>query len=105
MMAVVVLVVSLGLATRPVDAEAGHHTAAEFVNYRQNVPKPCHKALLPGAVNTCPLSAFSFNAVPSEGAAYSPTLAGRDVRWRILTASLAAQCGGYSPYRPPCRIV
>lgn len=105
LMAVVVLVASLGIATRGASAEGWPHAAVEFVNYQQNVPKPCQKALLPGAVNTCPLSGFSLNAIPTDGAAYSEAHTVCDVRWQFRNTSLVAQCGDGSPYRPPCRTV
>jgi hypothetical protein len=101
-MAVVVFVASLAVAAHGALAEGAPSPVPGFVNHQHNVPKPCQKASLPGAVNTCPLSGFSLNSIPCDAASATDTPTVHDVRWKLLMASLVAPCGDHSPYRPPC---
>lgn len=63
--------------------------------------KICHRMALPGSVNTCPLSTFSFGAVfgAVERSLFPPAfvIAG----WRLNDASLPPQGSGPGFYRPP----
>jgi len=63
--------------------------------------KICHRMALPGSVNTCPLSSFSFGAVfgATEGSLLPPAsvVAG----WRLNDSSLPPQQSGFGFYRPP----
>ena len=104
LMALVVFVASFALAAREpgLAMSANGRAVAEMTTSGKYLPKPCQKIVLPGTVNTCPLSSFSFNFIPSVGAnAAGPTLVAA-VQWQMSNSSLAAQCCGFSPYRPPC---
>ena len=104
LMALVVFAASFALAAREpaLAMSANGRAVAEMTTSGKYLPKPCQKIVLPGTVNTCPLSSFSFNFVPSVGAnTAGPTLVAA-VQWQMSNSSLAAQCCGFSPYRPPC---
>jgi hypothetical protein len=104
LMALVVFAASFALAAREpaLAMSANGRAVAEITTSGKYLPKPCQKIVLPGTVNTCPLSSFSFNFIPSVGASTSgPTLVAA-VQWQMSNSSLAAQCCGFSPYRPPC---
>lgn len=104
LMALVVFVASFALAARePALAMlANGRAVAEMTISSKHLPKPCQKIVLPGTANTCPLSSFSFNFIPSVGADTAvPTLVTATL-WRLSNSSLPAQCCGFSPYRPPC---
>lgn len=86
-------------------AASGQSLTAELAGNRTNAPKPCQKGVLPGAVNTCPLAAFSLNSLPAdEPAAKTPDPAAHSLRWHVADTRLTAQCGASSPYRPPCSL-
>lgn len=104
LMVVVVFVASFAIAAREPSAELSRKgpPVSEFVNYSISVPKPCQKAVVPGAVNACSLSNISFNAIPAAELDYAIPAALHIPHWRISNSSLRAQCGGFSPYRPPC---
>ena len=79
--------------------------AAAWSGPHKSVPKPCQKGVLPGAINTCPLVAFSINGLPSKDpAAAAPTPVVHALHWRMAHLRLPAQCGAPSPYRPPRRL-
>ncbi len=83
----------------------GQQAAAELAAPHTSMPRPCHRAVLPGTVNTCPLASLSLNSIPADAPGYAtPNPAVRWLAWRIVDYHLAAQCGGSSPYRPPCLI-
>lgn len=103
-----VVVASLGstareLAFGPVVAKI---SVAELVKPHAGVPKPCRSAVLPGAVNTCPLASLALTGFPTtEPGQTVPDAPVHALLWRIMNSRLPAQCGGPSPYRPPCPIV
>lgn len=103
LMVLVVFVASFALAaSEPVLAiSAKGRTVVEMTTSGKHLPKPCRKMVLPGAVNTCPSSSFSFSFIPTIGADYAvPTLVTATL-WRLNNSSLPAQCCSFSPYRPP----
>ncbi|MGJ4946310.1 hypothetical protein ACQR1W_37540 [Bradyrhizobium sp. HKCCYLS1011] len=80
-------------------------SAAAWSGPYQSVPKPCQKAVLPGAINTCPLAAFSVNGLPSnDPGAAAPSPVVHALHWRTAHLRLPPQCGASSPYRPPRRL-
>jgi hypothetical protein len=109
LMAVVMLAASFAVAARDpaVALPAGNSNASQFVTFdltshRQAQPKPCQKHVLPGTINPCPLSSFSFNLILTTGADTAvPVLIGT-APWQLSNSSLPPQCAGFSPYRPPC---
>ena len=69
---------------------------------RKAVPaKMCHRMALPGSVNICPLSSFSFGAVfgAADGSLLPP--ASVITGWRLNDSSLPPQRSGPGFYRPP----
>lgn len=102
LVAVAMLATSLAMPPRALASVGGNDLVqSEFVGYDRSVPKPCRKAVVPGAVSTCSVvivasllaaDGFASPALKSPGAA----------DWRMGDGSLAPQCGGFSPYRPPC---
>lgn len=78
--------------------------ASVVKNSQPEFPKPCQKTVMPGAVNTCPLSSFSVSAIPFDGPENLFRAASQPALWQMSNSSLPAQCGGFSPYRPPCLI-
>lgn len=107
LMITVVTIASLASTVASLSSAASGQTlTAELAGNRTNVPKPCQKGVLPGAVNTCPLAAFSLNSLPADQpAAKTPDPAVHPLRWHIADARLTAQCGASSPYRPPCHLI
>ena len=104
LMALVVFVASFAVAAREpaLAMSANGRIVVAMTTFRKDLPKPCQKIVLPGTVNTCPLSSFSFSFIPTVGADYAvPTLVTATL-WRLSNSSLPAQCCGFSPYRPPC---
>lgn len=101
-MTLVVLAASFTLALRaPVSAMSIKSSiAAEVTPHRQAQPKPCQKTVLPGTLNTCPLSSISFNIIPPV-AADADVLALTTTQWQLSNSWLPPQCIGFSPYRPP----
>ena len=79
-------------------AQAGTSLTA---HHRQR-PTPCQKSVLPGTVNTCPLSNFSFNGVAVTTAGLTTVTDLDAARWTFNDTSRPPQCLGLSPYRPPC---
>ena len=105
----VVLTLAVFLGTLPagspefsIDPASGNHAASEFINYDKSVPKPCRKALLPGALNPCPLSAFSLVAIPADEPDHTVARQQKVAHWSVKNIKLYAQCDRFSPYRPPC---
>jgi hypothetical protein len=108
LMVVVVVVASWASAARELSfGPAGAKSlAAELAKPHAAVPKPCKRAVLPGAVNTCPLASFSLTGFPAdEPGQITPNKPVRAVLWHIMNSRLPAQCGASSPYRPPCPLV
>ena len=105
------MIVALGIVTfSAVFARAAQATpvvraempAITALSGRKTTPaKICHRMALPGSVNTCPLSSFSFGAVfgAADGSLLPPVsvIAG----WRLNDASLPQQRSGRGLYRPP----
>lgn len=103
LMALVVFVASFALAAREpaLAMSANGRAVAEMTTSGKYLPKPCQKIVLPGTVNTCPLSNFSFNFIPGVGANTAGPTFVAEVQWQMSNSSLLAQCCGFSPYRPP----
>ena len=102
-LAVVMLATSFGMATRVSASGSGNDTVqSEFATYDTSVPKPCRKAIIPGTVSACSVVTIGVGALaPDTFALPAPNSLG-DAHWRMGDASLAPQCGSFSPYRPPC---
>jgi hypothetical protein len=62
--------------------------------------KMCHRMVLPGTVNSCPLSSLSFGAVFGTDASQFPP-ASVAAAWRLNDSSLPPQQPGLGLYRPP----
>lgn len=108
LMIVVVAVASLGSAARELSFGAAGAKAfvAELTKPHAGAPKPCQRAVLPGAVNTCSLVSLNLAGFPAgEPGQIMPDVPVHALLWRIMNSRLPAQCGGSSPYRPPCPIV
>lgn len=87
-------------------AAFGRIETAEWDGGHNSTPKPCQRAVLPGAVNSCPLAGFNLNSLPADqSAAKTPDAAVHTLHWHVADARLNAQCGVSSPYRPPSRLV
>jgi len=101
--AVVMLATSFGMATR-VSASVGDNATlqSEFATYDASVPKPCRKAIIPGTVSACSVVTIGLGALTADAFALPAPGALGDAPWRMGDASLAPQCGSFSPYRPPC---
>ncbi len=99
-----VVAASLVIAGRePVLAVSENGRAiAEMTDFRRDLPKPCQKIVLPGPVNTCPLSSFSLNFIPIRGVEHEVPAWAAAAERRLSDSSLPAQCSGLAPYRPPC---
>jgi len=104
----VLVLITVSIASSLVASPAVAATTASAVSLSAahgSVPKPCHKAVLPGAINTCPLAAFGVNGLPTHDSgtvALPPAV--HSLRWQIAHLRRAAQCGAASPYRPPRRL-
>ena len=87
-------------------ATAGRADAVRHWSGAQaDMPKPCKKAVLPGAISTCPFAGAGVTALPpSEDLTAQPIAAARTLTWRPHDAALSTQCHASSPYRPPCRL-
>lgn len=107
LMAIVMFMASFAVTARePVpQTSAGRVAMSAFVTYGKNVRKPCQKSVVPGTVNLCPLSSFNLTAIPTAAPDYAIPASLEDAHWRVSSSSLPPQCGGLSPYRPPCAIV
>jgi hypothetical protein len=108
LMVIVVVVASWASAAREFSfGPAGAKSfVAELAKPPAGVPKPCQRAVLPGAVNTCPLASFSLAGFPAdEPSQIMPNALVHAVLWHVMNSRLPAQCGASSPYRPPCPIV
>ena len=108
LMVIVVAVASWASAAREFSfGPAGAKSfVAELAEPHNGVPRPCQRAVLPGAVNTCPLASFSLASFPAdEFGQIMPNTPVHAVRWHIMNSRLPAQCSAPSPYRPPCPIV
>jgi hypothetical protein len=103
-MVLVVFVASFALAARePALAMlAKGRIVVEMTTSGKHLPKPCQKMVLPGTVSTCPLSSFTFNFIPTTGAATVVPALVTAAQWRLSNSLLLPQCSGFSPYRPPC---
>lgn len=103
-MVLVVFVASFAFAAREpalaMSAKVG--TIVEMTTSGKNLPKPCQKMVLPGTINTCPLSSFTFNFIPTVDADPAVSASVAAVQWQLSNSSLPPQCSGFSPYRPPC---
>ncbi len=86
-------------------ARAGSQLAsAEKSGMAQNLPKPCKRAALPGALNTCPFAGLGLTAIPAgESIAAQPFPIVQAVAWGARNDALPPQCGASSLYRPPCQ--
>ena len=104
LMTILVFITSSSISVRAPSAEKSLVALSEFVNYSKSAPKPCQKALIPGALTTCSLLNFSLNAVPAAEPEHAIPASLTGAHWRMSDTSLQAQCGGFSPYRPPCLI-
>ncbi len=83
----------------------GHESVAKIVNPDKDAHKPCQRAVLPGAANSCQLANTGFAGIPCGDLSCSlPDLAVQGLRWGVADSRLSAQCGGSSLYRPPCSI-
>jgi len=103
LMVLVVVVASVASSGPVLSSARGQEPVSEFIKKSTTKPKPCHRALLPGAVNTCPLAGFSFTSIPADEDIYAvPDSAAGSLSWRIINSRLLAQCSGAPPYRPPC---
>ncbi len=103
LLAVLMVVSSLPEATRAAAGAAlpaGPHAKAELPAGLGSSAKPCKRAVLPGAASNCSVSVSGVSVLPE-----APCVGPRQValvRWCMIDFSLAAQCQGASPYRPPC---
>jgi len=106
LIALVVTVTSLSSTALPYSSLVrGQESVAEFVKPSTTAPKPCQRAALPGAINTCHLAGLGLSSIPSDEAGYAmPDFAVGSLSWRIRNSRQLAQCSGSSPYRPPCLI-
>ena len=106
-LAIVVFVGSLTIGGREsaADQVRGSSGVGEFVNYGKTAPAPCRKALLPGAVNTCPFSNLSLVAIPTIKPDHAVPAMLTFAHWGLRNTTLPAQCSGFSPYRPPCLFI
>lgn len=73
-----------------------------FSKRNKDIAKPCQKAVLPGAVNSCSGGFVPVGMPASESADILPRLTVQQVHWRMASVRFAAQCGGPSLDRPPC---
>lgn len=103
LMALVIGAMSFVVATNApaLALSAKSRVVAEITTPRIGPAKPCQKTVLPGTVNTCPLSSFCFSFIPgvSSDCAVSAQIA--TAPWRLSHSSLRTQCCDLSPYRPP----
>ncbi len=107
--ALLVLVLSLasllGTFNSASASNSGPREISEWSGSTTAAPKPCKRAVLPGAVNTCPFAGLSLTAVPAnESDTVRPFPAVQVVTWRPHNDVLPAQCNASSPYRPPSHI-
>lgn len=104
LMVLVVFVASFALTAREpaLAMSAKGRTVVEMTTSGKHLPKPCQKMVLPGTVNTCPLSSFTFNFIPTVGADPAVSALVTAAQWQLSNSSLPPQCSGFSPYRPPC---
>lgn len=102
LLAMLMVVSSLSAAMRAdasVAVPAGPHAKAELPAGLGSWNKPCRRAVLPGAANSCSVSVSAISVLPG-----APCVGPREVaviQWHVIEFSLAAQCQGASPYRPP----
>jgi hypothetical protein len=104
LMVFIVFVASFALAAREpaLAMSAKGRIFVEMTTPGKHLPKPCQKMVLPGAVNTCPLSSFIFNFIPTVAADPAVSTLVTATQWQLSNSSLPPQCSGFSPYRPPC---
>lgn len=103
LLAVVMLATSFGMAPRVSASVSGNATLqSEFATYDASVPKPCRKAIIPGTVSACSVVTIGVGVLAADAFALPAPNALGDAQWRMGDASLAPQCGSFSPYRPPC---
>jgi hypothetical protein len=106
LMAIVIVLASFAVSPRdPLpQSPAGGDAVGAFMAYGKSLPKPCQKRVVPGVVSLCPLSSFSLAAIPAVAPDHAVPASLRDAPWRMSNSPLPPQCGGLSPYRPPCPI-
>jgi hypothetical protein len=101
--AVVMVATSFGMAAQVSASANGNDTVrSEFATYDASVPKPCRKAIVPGTVSACSVVTIGVGVLAADAFALPAPNALGDAHWRMGDASLAPQCGSFSPYRPPC---
>lgn len=103
LMALVMLAASFAVALHePAFAtSADGQAVATVAPLHQQRPKPCRRFVLPGTVNSCPLSSFSFGFIPAVDADHAVPASIDATPWRLRNSLLRAQCHGPSLYRPP----
>lgn len=103
LMALVIAVMSFAVATSgpALASSTKGRVAAEITKPRTSPAKPCQKTVLPGTVNTCPLSSFCFSFIPGGSADCAVSTQVATALWRLSDSSLRTQCCDLSPYRPP----
>ena len=105
-MAAIMLVVSFSATMARASVEAGAGSAVAFSQHHNTAPKPCRRAVLPGAPNACPLMVFAITAIPGNDRGDDlPSSKAHALDWTRLSTSLGEQCQGSSVYRPPRTIV
>ena len=104
---VLMIVVAGTVSFAGVSARAAHASVAEvraIVAPSRTANGPagiCHRMLLPGAANPCPLAGFSFGAIVGDAQRVSFFPRCNAAVWRLFDASLPAQCSALGLYRPP----
>jgi hypothetical protein len=86
----------------PAETSLGSPIMGEFATYDKAAPKPCRKTSFPGALKTCPLSNLNFVAITASKPEHSLPSYLTVASWGLQNTTVSAQCGGFSPYRPPC---
>lgn len=92
------LVVHRAALASPVPAHAS--APAGFADLPTVPAKPCHRMVLPGVINNCPLSGVGFSAVFTVGASIVPPTA-VTVAWLLGDSPLSLQHSASGLYRPP----
>ena len=101
--AVVMLATSFAMPTRSFAFDTGNTPVqGQFANHDKSVPKPCRKAILPGTGSACSVVTVGISPLAADAVASPAPETSGDAVWRMGDVSLAPQCGGFSPYRPPC---
>lgn len=101
--AVVMLATSFAMPMPAPAFDAGNTSVqSEFASYDKSVPKPCRKAIIPGTASSCSVVIVAISPLAADGFTSPAPQSLGDAGWRMGDSSLAAQCGSFSPYRPPC---